>query len=304
MKKVLNKRKISEKAMRIIFYLLLVCVSFVFLEPIFRIISKTFMTPEDVIDPVVNWVPRKLSLNNLKVAVKVLNIKKTLVNSVLFSGGLAVAETFCAALTGFALSRYEFSGKKFWYVMILLCFIVPVTVLMVPRLMMFVTFQEAVKYTLIGTPIPQIVMAVLGQGVNSTILILIFQNFFNLIPKSLDEAAMIDGAGPFRVFIHIGLKLSFSTVLVVFLFAFVWNWNETYVTGTLLRSGLQLLPSKLSLFDSEFESAVSSSGSAFKLNEAYKMAATFISIAPLLILYSFVQKRFIEGIENTGITGE
>jgi multiple sugar transport system permease protein len=147
-------------------------------------------------------------------------------------------------------------------------------------------------------------MAVLGQGVNSTILILIFQNFFNLIPKSLDEAAMIDGAGPFRVFIHIGLKLSFSTVLVVFLFAFVWNWNETYVTGTLLRSGLQLLPSKLSLFDSEFESAVSSSGSAFKLNEAYKMAATFISIAPLLILYSFVQKRFIEGIENTGITGE
>lgn len=304
MKKLLNKKKITEKTMRIAFYLLLVCVSFVFLEPIFRIISKTFMTPEDVIDPVVDWVPRKLSLNNLKVAIKVLNLKKTLVNSVLFSGGLAVAETFCAALTGFALSRYNFSGKRFWYVMILLCFIVPVTVLMVPRLMMFVTVQEAFKFNLIGTPIPQAIMAILGQGVNSTILILIFQNFFNLIPKSLDEAAMIDGAGPFRVFVHIGLKLSISTVLVVFLFAFVWNWNETYVTGTLLRSGLQLLPMKLSLFDSEFESAASSSGSAFKLNEAYKMAATFISIAPLLILYSFVQKRFIEGIENTGITGE
>jgi multiple sugar transport system permease protein len=304
MKKLLNKKKITEKTMRIAFYLLLVCVSFVFLEPIFRIISKTFMTPEDVIDPVVDWVPRKLSLNNLKVAIKVLNLKKTLVNSVLFSGGLAVAETFCAALTGFALSRYNFSGKRFWYVMILLCFIVPVTVLMVPRLMMFVTVQEAFKFNLIGTPIPQVIMAILGQGVNSTILILIFQNFFNLIPKSLDEAAMIDGAGPFRVFVHIGLKLSISTVLVVFLFAFVWNWNETYVTGTLLRSGLQLLPMKLSLFDSEFESAASSSGSAFKLNEAYKMAATFISIAPLLILYSFVQKRFIEGIENTGITGE
>ncbi|MCR5584000.1 MAG: carbohydrate ABC transporter permease [Lachnospiraceae bacterium] len=304
MKKFLNKKKISEKVVRIVYYLLLISISFVFLEPIFRIITKTFMTPEDVIDPVVNWVPRKLSLNNLKVAVDVLKLKTTLTNSILFSGVLAVAETFCAALTGFALSRYSFSGKKFWYTMILLCFIVPVTVLMVPRLMMFVTVQEAIKFTLIGTPIPQILMAILGQGVNSTILILIFQNFFNLIPKSLDEAAMIDGAGPFRVFFHIGLKLSFSTVLVVFLFAFVWNWNETYVTGTLLRSGLQLLPSRLSLFDSEFESAVSSSGSAFKLNEAYKMAATFISIAPLLILYSFVQKKFIEGIENTGITGE
>ena len=299
-----NKKTVTQKSSRFVFYLLLICVSFVFLEPIFRIISKTFMTPDDIIDPMVDWVPRSFSLNNLSVAVKVLNLKETLKNSLLFSGILAVAQTLCASLTGFALSRYEFSGKKFWFVMILLCFVVPTSVLMIPRLMMFVTAQEAIKFTLIGTPYPQLMMALLGQGVNSTILILIFQNFFNLIPKSLDEAAMIDGAGAFRVFWHIGMRLSFSTVLVVFLFAFVWNWNETYVTGTLLRSGLQLLPSKLALFDSEFESAVSSSGSAFKLNEAYKMAATFISIAPLLLLYSFVQKKFIEGIENTGITGE
>lgn len=305
MKKLnLTKKTVTQKSSRFVFYLLLICVSFVFLEPIFRIISKTFMTSEDIIDPMVDWVPRSFSLNNLSVAVKVLNLKETLKNSLLFSGILAVAQTICAALTGFALSRYEFSGKKFWFVMILLCFVVPTSVLMIPRLMMFVTAQEAIGYTLIGTPYPQLMMALFGQGVNSTILILIFQNFFNLIPKSLDEAAMIDGAGAFRVFWHIGMRLSFSTVLVVFLFAFVWNWNETYVTGTLLRSGLQLLPSKLALFDSEFESAVSSSGSAFKLNEAYKMAATFISIAPLLLLYSFVQKKFIEGIENTGITGE
>jgi len=304
MKKHLTKKIVSEKVMRILYYVILVCVSFVFLEPIFRIISKTFMTPEDVIDPVVDWIPRKLSLNNIKVALKVLNLKVTLNNSILFSAMLAIGETICAAFTGFALSRYQFAGKRFWYVMILLCFVVPTTVLMVPRLMMFVTFQESIKFTLIGTPIPQVLMSLFGQGVNSTILILIFQNFFNLIPKSLDEAAMIDGAGPLRVFFHIGLRLSYSTVLVVFLFAFVWNWNETYVTGTLLRSGMQLLPQKLGLFDSEFESVVSSTGNAFKLNEAYKMAATFISIAPLLLLYAFVQKRFIEGIENTGITGE
>ncbi|MCR5153617.1 MAG: carbohydrate ABC transporter permease [Lachnospiraceae bacterium] len=300
----ISKRALKGTILKITFYLLLVLISFVFLEPILRIVVKTFMTPEDIIDPVVDWVPRSISLNNLKVAFKVLKLPVTLKNSILFSGALAIMQTFCAALTGFALSRYEFAGKRFWFVMILMCFIVPTSVLMIPRLMMFVTVQEAMKFTLIGTPIPQMLMALLGQGVNSTILILIFQNFFNLIPKSLDEAAMIDGAGAFRVFWHIGLKLSLSTVLVVFLFAFVWNWNETYVTGTLLRSGLELLPSKLSLFDSEFENAVSSSGSAFKLNEAYKMAATFISIVPLLLLYSFVQKKFIEGIENTGITGE
>lgn len=300
----IRKNKIGPAVKKTVFYFLLVCVSFVFMEPILRIITKTFMTSEDIIDPMVEWVPRTLSLGNLKIAVKVLNLKETLKNSILFSGALAIAQTLCASLTGFALSRYEFRLKKFWFVMIILCFVVPTSVLMVPRLMMFVTAQEAIGKNLIGTPWPQLMMALFGQGVNSTILILIFQNFFNLIPRSLDEAAMIDGAGPWKVYWHIAVRLSFSTVLVVFLFAFVWNWNETYVTGTLLRSGLQLLPSKLSLFESEFEDVVSSSGAAFKLNEAYRMAATFISIAPLLLLYAFVQKKFIEGIENTGITGE
>ena len=67
---------------------------------------------------------------------------------------------------------------------------------------------------------------------------------------------------------------------------------------------LPLLPGKLALFNSEFDSVVSAQGTAFRLNEAYKMAATLLSISPLLLMYAFVQRKFIEGIENTGITGE
>jgi multiple sugar transport system permease protein len=117
---------------------------------------------------------------------------------------------------------------------------------------------------------------------------------------------MIDGAGPMKVFTQIALRLSSSTVLVIFLFSFVWNWNETYVTGTLVRNSIELLPAKLNMFDSAFASYASAGrGTAqFRINEAYKMSATLISITPLLILYAFVQKRFIQGIENTGITGE
>jgi multiple sugar transport system permease protein len=102
------------------------------------------------------------------------------------------------------------------------------------------------------------------------------------------------------------MKISASTVLVVFLFSFVWNWNETYVTGTLVRGSIELLPAKLDIFDSQFATyAAAGRGTAvFRINEAYKMAATLISITPLLVLYGFVQKRFIQGIENTGITGE
>lgn len=304
MKKKNKAVNVLPKFQKLLIYFVLICVSFVFLQPIFRIISKTFMSSADVIDPAVEWLPKKFSISNLKVAANVLKLPKTLVNTILFSGVLAFCQTLVSALTGYALSRFNFRFKHFWFVMILLAFIIPVPVLMIPRLMMFVSAQEALNFTLIGTPVPQLLMALLGQGVYSTVLILIFNNFFNMIPHVLDEAAMIDGAGPLKVFYHVVLRMSLSTILVVFLFSFVWNWNETYITGTLLRNSIELLPTKLSLFNKDFESAASAAGSAFKINEAYKMAATFISIAPLLILYAFVQKRFIQGIENTGITGE
>ena len=285
-------------------YFVLICVGFVYLEPIFEMIAKTFMSSADIIDPSVTWIPKNLSLNNLQVAGTVLKVGPTLRNTILWSGGMALAQTLVSALTGYALSRYEFKFKKFWFVMIVLAFIIPTPVTMIPRLMMFVSVQDATALQLIGTAIPQTSMALLGQGVYSTVLILIFYTAFNMIPRVLDEAAQIDGASSLKIFWFIVVKMSATTLLVVFLFSFVWNWNETYVTGTLLRCNIELLPSKLNMFNSEFSTMVSAQGGAFKLNKAYKMAATLISIMPLLLLYVFVQKQFIQGIENTGITGE
>lgn len=303
---ILTKTKYAKLIGKLAIYFVLICVSFIYLEPIFKMISMTFMSSKDVIDPSIEWLPKSPTMNNLKVAGTVLDLKTTLFNSLWFSTLLALAQTLVSALTGFALSRYQFKFKRFWFIMILLAFIIPVPLLMIPRLMTFMTAQGVLGFNLIGTPIPQILMSLLGQGVNSTVLILVFFNFFNLIPYSLDEAAMIDGASPRQVFFQIAMKISMSTVLVVFLFSFVWNWNETYVTGTLVRSSIQLLPAKLNAFDSSFQTyANAGRGTAeFKINEAYKMSATLISITPLLLLYAFVQKRFIQGIENTGITGE
>ncbi len=109
---------------------------------------------------------------------------------------------------------------------------------------------------------------------------------------------MIDGAGSLKVFYHVAIRLSISTILVVFLFSFVFNWNETYTTNLMTGDSLTLLPGKLAMFDN----GMASTGNS--VNEANRMAATLIAIAPLLLLYACVQKQFIEGIENTGITGE
>lgn len=297
----------AKRIGKIVIYFLLICIGYIYLEPIFEMISKSIMSTEDIIDPSIEWIALNPTLENFTVAARVLKMPGSLINSILFSTALAIMQTIVAAMTGYALSRFKFRGRGFWFTMILLAFIVPIAVLMIPRLVIFITAQNTLGIQLIGTPIPQILMSLFGQGVNGTVLILIFWNFFNLIPYSLDEAAMIDGAGPFQVFFHIAMRLSVSTVLIVFLFAFVWNWNETYQTATYLGGTMDLLPLKLSTFDSMFSSNASSgmgSEGMYQINEAYKMSATLISITPLLLLYACVQKQFIQGIENTGITGE
>lgn len=299
-----SARKFGTVFGQIVVYFVLICIGFVYLEPIFEIIAKSFMSAEDIVDPSTTWIPKKFSIENLKVAANVLNLPSTLISTILFAGVMAFMQTFVSAMTAFALSRYKFKGKSIWMVMLILTFIIPVPVLMIPRLMMFVGMQTASGVQLIGTPIPQGLMAILGQGVYSAVLVLIFYTSFNMVPRVLDEAAEIDGASVFKVFWLVVVRISASTILVVFLFAFVWNWNETYITGTLLRGKIALLPQKLSLFNSEFDSLAAAAGSAFRLNEAYKMSATLLSISPLLIMYAFVQRKFIQGIENTGITGE
>ncbi len=299
-----NGKWVINLLSKIVIYFILIVVGFVYMEPIFKMIAKSIMSAKDVIDPSVTWVPKKFSLENLKFAAHVLKLNVTLRNSILWSAGLALGQTIIASLTGFAFSRYRFKGRNFWFLMLIVAFIIPVPVLMVPRLMMFVTVQQTLKFQLIGTLWPQYLMAYLGQGVYSTVLVLIFYTSFNMIPRVLDEAAEIDGASALKVFWFIVVKMSGTTILVVFLFSFVWNWNETYMTNSFLRNNIKLLPEQLALFNSMFDQNVQAAGVAFKNNAAYKMAGTLISISPLLLLYLFVQRWFIQGIENTGITGE
>ncbi|MDR0553235.1 MAG: carbohydrate ABC transporter permease [Treponema sp.] len=287
-------------------YATLVLMSYQFLYPALRMLTTALMAPEDIINPAVNWIPRSWTFGNIRVAAAVLDLKKTLFNSLWYSGLLAAAQTLVSAMTGFAFARYEFKFKRFWFVMVIVSFILPAPVMLISRTMLFVSIQESTGVSMIGTPIPQVSMALLGQGVYSAVLILIFYNFIRMIPRALDEAATIDGASARQIFYHIILKMSLTTILIVFLFSFVWNWNETFVTGAFLRDKIPLLPSRLNMFDSIFASygGQARGSTQSRLNEAYKMSATFLSILPLFLIYLLVQRQFIKGIESAGITGE
>ncbi|RJX26626.1 MAG: carbohydrate ABC transporter permease [Acholeplasma sp.] len=328
-------------------YALLIGVSYIFLYPLLKMISMSFLTQIDLVNPEVDWIPTQLSFANYVVANRVLgllppslaNFAEAPLQAILgiFSdagnlfqslrniGVVAFVQTVIASLTGFAFARYEFKFKKFWFAMVLLSFVIPLPMVTIPRVMTIFGLQDNVwtpffnstlrgtfldgilKPTLFQTMFPQFLLTLFGQGVNSAILILIFYNFFKMIPISLDEAARIDGATSTQVFWHIYVKLVTPIIITVFLFAFVWNWNDIYSATIYYNSNNPLIVLRLSLFASQFEDLAGSipgQGGEVRINEAYRMAATFLSMLPLFIMYLAAQRKFIEGIERTGMTGE
>ena len=293
-------------------YVLLVSIGFVYLYPVLSMFVTSLMGLPDLLDAAVKWVPTAVTLDNYREALDVMRVKETLINSVVGALLPALAQTAVCALTGYGLARYQVPLKKLIIGLLIVTFVVPPYVLLVPNYVMFS------DYGLLGTLKTLIYPAMLGQGMKSAIFVLIFMQFFRQTPLSLDEAARVDGAGEARIFFGIAVPLAVPAFIISFLFSFVWYWNETYFTALYLNGNnigdttkVSTMLLELQNFDAMYKQRVqqvASWGASVMgesvANEAVKMAATVITILPLLILYFCLQKYFVEGIDRTGITGE
>ncbi len=296
LKKILLGKELSDGVIfKAIVYVLLIAIGFVYLYPILYMISYSFKSPTDIIDPMVNWIPRRLYFDNYLRSAKVLNYFPTLGMSLLVTLLPAILQTAVTSLIGYGFAKYNFRGKKIWLMLVLSTFIVPVQVYMIPRYVMFN------KFGLLDSPFSVILPALFAQGVNSAIFILVFYQFFRMIPHSFNEAAELDGAGPYQIFFRIAAPLAAPAYITCFLFGFVWYWNETYLLSLFLP-GYPHLQLKLASFVSAYSSLYSED--IIKLNEGIRLSATLLIIIPMLIVYLIMQRWFVEGVEKTGITGE
>lgn len=284
---------------QILLYFLLIGISVVFLYPILYMVVNSFKTVGDLVNPGIEWIPTTLYIGNYRRALVALDYWHSLAYTVIFTSAATLFQTISCALAGYALARHRFPMKKLWMVLIVIAFLIPSHVTLIPRYLQFF------KYGLVNTPWAVLLPAALGQGVNSTIFILVFHQFFSSYPRSFDEAAQLDGANRFRVFFRVALPICSPAIIVSLLFSFVWFWNETYTAGQLMGEAQSLLPIKLSSFMELYNNAYASASSGVsQINESQNMAATLLVIAPLLLIYLVLQKRFIEGIESSGLTGE
>ena len=285
-------------------YALLICIGFIYLYPILYMISCSFMSLDDLLDSSIQWLPSTFNLSNYIQAAQSMDFLRSLGMSIIIAGVPTLLNLVSCALAGYGLARFDFKGKLVVMGVILLNFVLPPQVTMIPNYVLYSNMG------ILNTLWTFILPSALGMGINSPIFILIFMQFFKQIPKVLIEAAKIDGAGHFKSFVRVALPSAKPAFITVSLFSFVWYWNESYLTelyvhGVMTTSGWTTLVIQLDNFASNYSDyATTAVSGATSLNESISMAGTMLSILPLLLLYLFLQRHFVESIDRTGITGE
>jgi multiple sugar transport system permease protein len=304
------KRKSSDITLKILRAVLLGGLCFVILFPIIQQISMALRAPEDSNNPAVVWIPEHFSLMNIKIAMTALNYWKALLNTFKMSLISMVLQVVSTALAGYAFSRLKFRGSNMIFIGVLLTIIIP------PQALSLAQYLYFLDLGLLGKETSVYLMSGLGMGIRSGIFIYIFRQFFRGLPKELEESAQIDGCGVFRTFLSVMLPNARGAIITVSLFAFVWQWNDTYYVRIFEISDavdfplltMQLLNAAENVYTALFYTGgLDLIGQNIWENPMFTSlisnVAALLMMLPLLIMYLFVQKQFVESIERTGIVG-
>ncbi|UUZ85152.1 carbohydrate ABC transporter permease [Paenibacillus sp. P26] len=292
---VLGREADKGSLFKVFIYLILLDTAYIYLKPILHMVTTMVKNADDLLDPSVKWFPRTIYLGNLQEAWAWMKYPKALSISLTLSLSVALLQTFSCAVTGYAFARLKVPFKGLMFFFLLLTFIVPMQVTILPNII------YARELGLLNTIYPIIVPAFFGLGLKGALFVIIYRQFFSTQPKELEEAARIDGANVFKIFYKVMMPLAKPAILVVFLFSFVWTWNDFYLPSMYL-SDIETAP--LSMGISRIASALRQQAEQFGpsvTDEAIKMSTTFLMIIPPMLLYTFTQRWFIEGVERTGL---
>lgn len=312
-----RSHKVFQKLWAVARQLFMLGISYVVLYPLLYMVSNAFKPVEQYYDPSVVWLPKSLTLENFEIVGMVMDIGAVLKNTVIIELLPAILSVIMCMMIGYGLARFRFRGKTLIVACVILTIIVPQQTIASSLYSSFRYFDflgilsflhqyiPAVdSINLIGTPWVTILPALLGVGLKSGIFIFIYMQFFTGLPKELQEAAAIDGCSEFRTFAEIIVPTAKNIIIAVLLMAVVWNWNDYYTPAMFIRTK-DTIATAMASFQANLENLhnMGTGMSSIQATQTQIQAACLITIAPLIVLYIFLQKRFSEGIENSGLTG-
>ncbi len=276
---------IAKAFKKSIFYILLTIGAFIMLIPFLWLLSNAFKTPENILRIPPQFIPRPFTVENFKVVWEKLSFLQYTLNSFLIVSLDILGVVLSASLVGFGFAMFEFRGKKILFTLMLATMMMPSQVTMIPNYFIWS------KLGLLDTYAPLIIPSFLGSAFG---IFLLHQNYKSL-PGVLYESALIDGCNPLTILFRIYLPLSVPSLTTLGIFTFIGAWNNTMGPLLYLKSrSLYTLTLGLLTLNSSPEADA---------NMGIRMAGAVITMAPVIIIFLFAQRYFVEGIASTGIKG-
>lgn len=326
----LRRKRIFEKVWPIARFLILFGLCFVILYPLIYMISTAFRPSVQMNDPSVIWLPKSLTFSNIIEVWDATNFGETLLNTLLLNMVCSVLSVGVCAVTGYGFARFEFKGKMILFAIVIMQIIVPPQITVIPLYLQYSFFNPlgivdafaaggakeflgmTIKMSddgtqhyvsLINNPIVMYAPALMANGIKSGLFILIFRQFFKGLPKELEDAAYLDGCGPFKTFIKIMVPNAASSFLTVFLFSIVWYWNDYYISSTFFNNNHTIAIALRRLSTTLDHELFNGTQVSTRRKIVWLEAGCLLSIAPILVMYIFLQKYFTEGLERSGLVG-
>lgn len=327
----LTKYAIQKQVKRIIAmifrYVILICLGFVVITPLWKLAKDALTAPIALGNKSSIWFPQNISTVFVQIAASD-NVLKYW-PSLAYTLGITVVLTFLQVLStglaSYSFARLKFKGSNILFVLVILTIVVPSDALMLAQYGAFRNFDifgliglingTGVGFNLVGKPIAQFVLAGTGMGVKSGLYIYYMRQAIRGLPISVEEAAHVDGAGFLRTFFSIVVPSMSGTILTVSVLSFLWNYTDTYFTG-LLNPNIRFLPYQYSILQGNvrwgMEGALKKNAewlTQVDPNNPYAQTAlisacALVIVLPLIIMYAFVQKRFVQGAARSGLGGD
>lgn len=285
--------------------MILAGVGFIVLYPLIYMVSCAFRERIDMTDPTVMWIPRHFTLDIIKETWRAMDMGRTLTTTLLLNVGCSLVQVISCSVTGYGFARFSFRGKKILFGVVIMMILVPPQLISLPLYTQFRFFgiKGLFSVNLIDSMLTMYLPAMTANGIRSGLMILIFRQFFKGLPRELEDAACIDGCGPFMTFVRVMIPNAASAFLTVFLFSVVWYWNDYYVS-TSFFTDTQTVSTMLYDLDTILSRNLYGDANikpAARELIVWKEAGCLMSILPILIMYIFLQKHFTEGIERSGL---
>lgn len=282
-------------------YFILTGLAFLILYPLFVTVMISLMQTSDFSNSAVRYIPTSLEFENYETAAIFLQYGRTVAESLLLCFSLCLLEMISCMLVAYGFARFKFKGRGILFGCVILTLLVPSSIYFTP---LYLSLQDygPFHWNLIGTPLPLFLMSMCSLGVKNGLVIYILRQHFKSYPKELEEAAMIDGAGAFKVFLKIMLPGAMTIAVTCFLLIFVFRWTDPTITQVFLPDK-EYIWTKLSMIDSNMSIMTGIDGDDRYFRSILKNTSIVLYCLPLVVLFIACKRSLIESVETTGLVG-